>query len=55
MTTRSSRSVDLRSAEIRQVSGLAGLRGCTITPEQLYDLSGALATHLGIDVAGPMG
>lgn len=55
LSTATCRDVDLRSAEIRQVSGLAGLRGCTITPEQLYDLSGALATHLGIDVAGPMG
>lgn len=47
----SCRSVDLRSAELREVTGLAGLAGCTITPEQLYDLSGALAAHLGIHVA----
>lgn len=46
------RDVDLRSAELRQISGLAGLAGCVITPEQLYDLSGALAGHLGIVVAG---
>lgn len=43
--------VDLRSAELRQISGLTGLRGCTITAEQLYDLSGALAQHLGIAVS----
>jgi uncharacterized protein YjbI with pentapeptide repeats len=47
----SNTDVDLRGAEIRQISGLAGLAGCTITPEQLYDLSGPLATHLGIAVA----
>lgn len=44
--------VDLRGAELRQISGLAGLRGCTITAEQLYDLSGPLAEHLGIVVGG---
>lgn len=42
--------VDLRSADLRRVSGLSGLAGCTITPEQLYDLSGILAAHLGIAV-----
>jgi uncharacterized protein YjbI with pentapeptide repeats len=47
----SCRDVDLRPAELRQISGLAGLAGCTISPEQLYDLSGALAGHLGIVVA----
>ena len=45
------RSVDLRGAELREVTGLAGLAGCTISGEQLYDLSGALAAHLGIHVA----
>jgi uncharacterized protein YjbI with pentapeptide repeats len=51
----SNTDVDLRGAELRQISGLAGLTGCTITPEQLYDLSGALAEHLGISVAaGPV-
>lgn len=43
--------VDLRSADLREISGLAGLGGCTISPEQLSDLSGALAAHLGIVVA----
>ena len=47
----SCRSVDLRGAELREVTGLAGLAGCTISGEQLYDLSGALAAHLGIHVA----
>ena len=42
--------VDLRSAELREIRGLAGLAGCTISPEQLYDLSGALAAHLGLTV-----
>lgn len=43
--------VDLRSAQLREISGLAGLGGCTISPEQLTDLSGALAAHLRIAVA----
>lgn len=47
----SCQSVDLRGVELRVVTGLAGLAGCTISSEQLYDLSGALAAHLGIDVA----
>ena len=47
----SCRSMDLRGAELREVTGLAGLAGCTISNEQLYDLSGALASHLGIHVA----
>lgn len=47
----SCRSVDLRGIELREVTGLAGLAGCTISSEQLYDLSGALAAHLGIVVA----
>lgn len=46
----SCRSVDLRGAELREVTGLAGLSGCTISSEQLYDLSGAMAAHLGIQV-----
>lgn len=44
------RDVDLRSAELREISGLAGLAGCTISQHQLDDLSGALAAHLGIVV-----
>ncbi|HVK35125.1 MAG TPA: pentapeptide repeat-containing protein [Microlunatus sp.] len=51
LTGTTCRDVDLRSAELREISGLAGLGGCTISPEQLYDLSGALAAHLGIVVA----
>ena len=48
------RDVDLRTAELRQIGGLAGLAGCTVSPEQLYDLAGALAEHLRIAVApGP--
>ena len=42
--------VVLRGAELRQVCGLTALAGCTISPEQLYDLSGPLAAHLGIAV-----
>ena len=45
------RDVDLRDAELRQISGLAGMAGCVISPEQLSDLSGALAAHLGIVVS----
>jgi uncharacterized protein YjbI with pentapeptide repeats len=51
LTRATCRDVDLRAAELREVRGLAGLAGCTISPEQLYDLSGALAEHLGIVVA----
>lgn len=47
----SCRSVDLRGAELRELTGLTGLAGCTISSEQLYDLSDALAAHLGIHVA----
>ena len=47
----SCRSVDLRGAELREITGLVGLAGCTISNEQLYDLSGALAAQLGINVA----
>ena len=43
--------VDLRTTQLREISGLAGLGGCTISPDQLTDLSGALAAHLGISVA----
>ncbi|HEY5978697.1 MAG TPA: pentapeptide repeat-containing protein [Microlunatus sp.] len=52
LTRATCRDVDLRSAQLREISGLAGLSGCTISTEQLDDLSGALAAHLGIVVAG---
>lgn len=44
------RDVDLRALDLREIHGPTGLAGCTITPEQLYDLSGALAEHVGITV-----
>lgn len=43
--------VDLRTAELRSLGGLDGLRGCVISPGQLDDLAGILAAHLGIVVA----
>lgn len=50
LTEATCKDVDLRSADLREITGLAGLGGCTISPEQLYDLSGALAAQLGIAV-----
>ncbi|MFD5821898.1 pentapeptide repeat-containing protein [Nesterenkonia xinjiangensis] len=42
--------VDLRGARVSRIVGLAGLRGTTISPEQLMDLAPAFAEHLGLDV-----
>lgn len=42
--------VDLRGARLSRIIGLAGMRGATISPEQLMDLAPALAEHLGLDV-----
>jgi uncharacterized protein YjbI with pentapeptide repeats len=50
LTRTTNADVDLRGAELRQISGLTGLAGCTISPEQLDDLSGPLASQLGITV-----
>jgi uncharacterized protein YjbI with pentapeptide repeats len=47
------RDVDLRSAHIERIVGVAGLKGATITGEQLIDLAPALAELLGIGVADP--
>jgi uncharacterized protein YjbI with pentapeptide repeats len=46
---------DLTGASIHAVRGVAGLRGATVTPEQLIDLAPAMAANLGIKVreAGP--
>ena len=46
--------VDLRGAELAVLRGLAHLRGATITPDQLTDLSPSLASHLGLTVAEPV-
>ncbi|GAB3666930.1 pentapeptide repeat-containing protein [Zhihengliuella somnathii] len=45
------KDVDLRGAELHALSGLAGLRGATISGLQLQDLAPALATHVGLTVA----
>lgn len=42
--------VDLRGARLERIIGLTGLRGATISPEQLVELAPALAEHLGLDV-----
>ncbi|MCP2635820.1 pentapeptide repeat-containing protein [Microbacterium sp. HD4P20] len=42
--------VDLRGAEVFEVVGLAGLRGATISPEQLHLMAPALAELTGIIV-----
>lgn len=41
---------DLTRASIGAVRGVAGLRGATVTPEQLIDLAPLLAAQLGIAV-----
>lgn len=40
--------VDLRGAQLREVVGMAGLRGATISPEQLQLMAPALAELAGI-------
>lgn len=42
---------DLRGARLRALDGVAGLRGATISEQQLLDLAGSLAGHLGVTVA----
>ncbi len=44
------RRVDLRGAELRGVDGLAGLRGATVSAQQLLELSPVMAAHLGLTV-----
>jgi uncharacterized protein YjbI with pentapeptide repeats len=44
------RDVDLRGADLRGIDGTAGLKGATISEQQLLDLAGALAEHLGLTV-----
>ncbi len=46
------RGVDLRSASIAEIEGIAELRGATISPYQLTRLAPALAEHLGVRVVG---
>jgi uncharacterized protein YjbI with pentapeptide repeats len=45
--------VDLRGADVRAITGVAGLAGCWITEDQLSELAPHLATHLKIGVADP--
>ena len=44
------RQVDLRGAELAAVDGTAGLKGATISEQQLLELAGAFADHLGLTV-----
>jgi len=41
---------DLRGADLAGLRGLGSLRGAIITPDQLIEMSGPLATHLGLTV-----
>lgn len=41
---------DLRGADLRELDGLGGLAGTTISSDQLLELAGPLAAHLGITV-----
>jgi uncharacterized protein YjbI with pentapeptide repeats len=45
------RAVDLRGAEVEQLDSVAGLRGCTISGEQLAGWATGMAAELGIRVA----
>lgn len=42
--------VDLRGADLREIVGMAGLRGATISPEQLQLMAPALAEQAGLRV-----
>lgn len=42
--------VDLRGARLSRLVGLSGLRGATVSPEQLLELAPSLAEHLGVYV-----
>ncbi|MEI3846802.1 MULTISPECIES: hypothetical protein [unclassified Microbacterium] len=44
------RDVDLRGADLGQVVGMAGLRGATISPEQLQLMAPGLADLAGLVV-----
>lgn len=50
VTRASLTDVDLRGADLAAVDGLAGLRGATISEEQLVELAPALAAHVGLTV-----
>jgi uncharacterized protein YjbI with pentapeptide repeats len=44
------RAVDLRGAEVQRLDGVADLRGCTISGEQLTGWAAGMAAELGIRV-----
>jgi uncharacterized protein YjbI with pentapeptide repeats len=44
------RAVDLRGAEVERLDGVADLRGCTISAEQLAGWAAGMAAELGIRV-----
>lgn len=43
--------VDLRTLDLRQITGLEGIRGATLTPEQVLELAPVFARLYGIVVA----
>ena len=45
-------NVDVRELQFRQVNGLEGLKGATMTELQVAELAGVFAAHLGIVVEG---
>ena len=52
LTNSSLTHVDLRGAEIGHIVGLPGLRGATVSNEQLTELAPLFAEHLGLLVEG---
>ncbi|KQX05480.1 MULTISPECIES: pentapeptide repeat-containing protein [unclassified Leifsonia] len=43
-------NVDLRTVELRRIVGLPGLKGATLTPDQVAELASLFADQLGITV-----
>ena len=44
------KNVDLRAVELRRIVGLPGLKGATLTSEQVAELAALFADQLGIAV-----
>ena len=42
--------VDLSGARLRTIGSIAGLRGATLSADQLIDLAPLLAAHVGIRI-----
>jgi uncharacterized protein YjbI with pentapeptide repeats len=45
-------NIDVRDLQFRQVNGLEGLKGATMSERQVAELAGVFAAHLGIVVEG---